>query len=103
VAWYEANSDEHAHAVAGKAPNAFGLYDMLGNVAEWVRDRYYNAYDDSDAEAPVEEPLAPNASAVARGGAWVSDANGVRVSRRLAMEPDQAEPFVGVRCAHDRL
>ena len=54
---------------------------MLGNVYEWVLDRYYNQYDDTAEE--VEEPLAPNASAVARGGAWHSDAKDVRVSNRF--------------------
>jgi formylglycine-generating enzyme required for sulfatase activity len=76
---------------------------MLGNVSEWVRDRYYNAYDDSSHPSVVEEPLAGNASGVARGGSWVSEAPGVRVSRRLEMPPDAEEPHIGFRCALDRL
>jgi formylglycine-generating enzyme required for sulfatase activity len=97
IAWYEDNSGDHLHAVAGKSANAFGLYDMLGNVYEWVLDRYYNKYDDTDTT--VEQPLAANASGVARGGAWTSGANDVRVTNRLALPPDAAEPNVGFRCA----
>jgi formylglycine-generating enzyme required for sulfatase activity len=97
IAWYDDNSGDRVHAVAGKGANAFGLYDMLGNVYEWVLDRYYNKYDDTDTT--VEEPLAANASGVARGGAWTSGANDVRVTNRLALPPDAAEPNVGFRCA----
>jgi formylglycine-generating enzyme required for sulfatase activity len=103
VAWYEGNSEGRPHPVGTKAPNAFGLHDMLGNVAEWVRDRYYNTYDDSGEDVEVEEPLAPNATAVARGGHWASDTRGLRVSRRLEMIPEAADPIFGFRCAHDTL
>jgi formylglycine-generating enzyme required for sulfatase activity len=97
VAWFEGNSDDHSHPVGQKTVNAFGLYDMLGNVYEWVLDRYYNQYDDTtDA---IEEPLAGNASAVARGGAWHSGAKDVRVSNRFAVPPDYADANVGLRCA----
>ena len=101
VAWYAATSGEQMHPVGTKAANAFGLHDMLGNVAEWVRDRYYNRYDDSGDGAAPEEPLAPNATAVARGGSWFSELAGLRVSRRLEMYPDAAEPIIGFRCARD--
>jgi formylglycine-generating enzyme required for sulfatase activity len=103
IAWYADNSGEHPHPVGGKRPNAFGLHDMLGNVSEWVLDRYYNAYDDTRDPLDVEQPLAGNASGVARGGSWVSDENGVRVSRRLEMPPDAEEPHIGFRCAVDQL
>jgi formylglycine-generating enzyme required for sulfatase activity len=103
IAWFSDNSGEGPHAVGGKTPNAFGLHDMLGNVSEWVLDRYYNAYDETSDPINVEEPLAGNATAVARGGSWVSAADGVRVSRRLQMEPDAEEPYMGFRCAVDGL
>ena len=73
------------------------------DAAEWVRDRYYNRYDDSGEETAVEEPLAPNATAVARGGHWASEVRGLRVSRRLEMVPEAADPIFGFRCAHDTL
>jgi formylglycine-generating enzyme required for sulfatase activity len=103
IAWFADNSENGPRPVGQKAPNAFGLHDMLGNVSEWVRDRYYNAYDDTSEPDAVEEPLASNATAVARGGSWVSAATGVRVSRRLQAEPDGQEVHIGVRCAIDRL
>jgi len=97
VAWFENNSGDRSHPVAQKSPNAFGLYDMLGNVYEWVLDRYYDKYDDTDDA--IEEPIAPNASAVARGGAWHSSAKDLRVSNRFAVPTDYADANVGVRCA----
>jgi formylglycine-generating enzyme required for sulfatase activity len=103
IAWFSGNSDDHPHPVATRAPNAFGLYDMLGNMSEWVLDRYYNAYDDTSDPAAPDQPLAGNASGVARGGSWVSESEGVRVSRRLEMPPDAQEPHIGFRCALDRL
>jgi formylglycine-generating enzyme required for sulfatase activity len=101
IAWFETNSDGHPHPVGVKMPNAFGLHDMLGNVSEWVRDRYFNAYDDSSDASDVVEPIAGNASGVARGGSFLSEASGVRASRRLEMLPDAEEPHIGFRCAMD--
>jgi formylglycine-generating enzyme required for sulfatase activity len=76
---------------------------MLGNTSEWVFDRYYNRYDEDDAGAAPEEPLAPNAAAVVRGGSWGSDSGSLRASNRAEMYPDAAEPVIGFRCAVDRM
>ena len=103
TAWFVENSDEAPHPVGTKAPNAFGLHDMLGNVSEWVRDRYYNRYDPANGPGEIEEPRAGNALAVARGGSWLTEASEVRVSRRLAMEPDAQAPHIGFRCVLDEL
>ncbi len=104
IAWYAKNSGNAPHPVGKKQPNAFGLYDMLGNVAEWVFDRYYDKYDlDADATGPgVEEPVAPNSFAVARGGFWQSEATSLRVSRRSPWLRDGADIPVGFRCARNR-
>lgn len=103
IAWYAGNSGDVPHAVAEKQPNAFGLYDMLGNVSEWVLDRYFDKYSlDSVATGPgVEQPLPSNALAVARGGFWQSDASALRVSHRLAQERDGSDIPIGFRCARD--
>ena len=103
IAWYAGNSGDAPHAVGKKKPNAYGLYDVLGNVREWVLDRYFNKYD---VAAPatgdaVEQPLAPNASTVARGGFWESEAAAIRVSHRSALATDSADPSIGWRCASD--
>jgi hypothetical protein len=97
IAWFENNSDDQPHPVGQKDPNAYGLYDMLGNVYEWVLDRYYNKYDDTTDE--IEEPLPPNSSAVTRGGAWHVDAKGLRVSNRVDVPRDYADLDTGFRCA----
>jgi formylglycine-generating enzyme required for sulfatase activity len=105
IAWYADNSNGSPHAVGTKRPNSFGLYDMLGNVSEWVLDRYYNKYDlTSPATGPeIEQPLATNAHAVARGGFWDGDAAAIRVTHRAAYLNDDPEPIVGFRCANDHL
>lgn len=103
IAWYAGNSDGAPHPVGGKKPNAYGLYDMLGNVSEWVLDRYYNKYDLTSPAtgAAIEQPLPSNSSAVARGGFWDGDAATIRVSHRAEYPNDDAEPIVGFRCAND--
>src|SRR6516164_8095963 len=92
IAWYADNSGDAPHAVGTKQPNAFGLHDMLGNVQEWVLDRYYNKYylDSTVTAAGVDQPLASNATAVARGGFWGSDPASLRVSHRFEEEVDFA-------------
>jgi hypothetical protein len=99
VAWFAENSGGARHPVGGKLPNAFGLYDMLGNAGEWVLDRYYEKYYlDSPAAGPnVDQPLASNATAVARGGFWGSDAKSVRVSQRSEQETDAEDDTIGFR------
>ena len=103
IAWYAANSDDAPHAVGKKLPNSFGLYDMLGNVAEWVADRYFDKYsfDSVATGADVEQPLASNATAIARGGFWRSDPDGLRVSRRMPQEKEGGQIPIGFRCASD--
>ena len=69
VAWHEGNSGDRTHAVGQKAPNAWGLHDMLGNVAEWVQD-WYGTYPGGR----VTDPRGPSAGRhdlrVYRGCSW---------------------------------
>jgi formylglycine-generating enzyme required for sulfatase activity len=79
IAWYNANAASAIHVVAQKEPNAFGVYDMLGNVREWVAD-WYGPYDAADAV----DPRGPSAGRfrVGRGGSWYDSAQIARASSR---------------------
>jgi len=58
VAWYAGNSEDETHPVGTKTPNAWGLFDMLGNVREWVADLYAANYYSS---SPTDDPAGPAA------------------------------------------
>jgi formylglycine-generating enzyme required for sulfatase activity len=85
------------HEVGSKRPNAFGLYDMLGDVSEWVNDWYdQNYYQIS----PSQDPTAPASGQdrVQRGGAWGDPPWMVRVSSRGGFNPTTRNNSVGFRC-----
>jgi formylglycine-generating enzyme required for sulfatase activity len=103
IAWFAGNSGGVRHEVATRQPNAYGLYDTLGNASEWVLDRYYKKYSIEDpAIGAVDEPLAGNASALTRGGFWESEAENIRVSRRAEMDSSETGPMAGIRCVAAR-
>ncbi|HMO15433.1 MAG TPA: formylglycine-generating enzyme family protein [Pirellulaceae bacterium] len=91
-AWFADNSDEERQEVGGKLPNAWGLYDMHGNVAEWVLDQY----DESGYENLAKnlgEPLVVNwptkaNQRAARGGSFEMSAAECRSASRLGSEDD---------------
>jgi len=84
-AWYEANTEGKNGAVAKKKPNAWGLYDMLGNVREWVYDFYSPAaYQEIAKQSPAVNPKGPTAGKVhvARGGDYGSSVEELRCAAR---------------------
>lgn len=89
VAWYANNSDGAPHEVGKKKPNAWGLYDMHGNVAEWCIDQYDKDFYSSlksgkPALAPVLIPNEKRYPHVVRGGSWDDDAPLLRSAARRA-------------------
>ncbi|MDH4239948.1 MAG: formylglycine-generating enzyme family protein [Phycisphaerae bacterium] len=86
---YEANSDDETSEVARKKPNSWGLYDMLGNVREWVYD-FYNpeAYKDTAKKSPAINPQGPKSGKVhvARGGDYSSSIEELRCTARAFEE-----------------
>jgi eukaryotic-like serine/threonine-protein kinase len=85
IAWYDANSSDKTHEVGQKEPNGFGLYDMLGNVWEWVEDSYQ--------QNPSWKIL--------KGASFYNLARELRASNRLWSPPDRRHRDMGIRCAGD--
>jgi formylglycine-generating enzyme required for sulfatase activity len=92
IAWYGVNSGDKTHEVMQKQPNAWNLYDMLGNVWEWTAD-WYGAYT-AAAQSPPSGKIR-----VLRGGSWGNGPSFVRVSVRSGNEPENRSNVVGFRCA----
>lgn len=74
MAWYAANSGRQTHPVAHQQPNAWGLYDMHGNVAEWCRDSYVGGYPGGHVIDPWRDEIVSDDGSprVLRGGGWLN-------------------------------
>jgi acetoin utilization deacetylase AcuC-like enzyme/formylglycine-generating enzyme required for sulfatase activity len=103
-AWYADNSGGTTHPVGQKKPNAWGLYDMHGNVAEWCNDRYAEDYYQ---QSPVEAPTGPaeGKERALRGGAWNSSAGSCRSAYRASSpsidDTCLADDAIGFRCVRN--
>ncbi len=88
--------------VGSFAPNGFGLFDMAGNVSEWVADRYSNDYYSS---SPTNNPTGPETgvSRVVRGGSWSHADKNLNVADRELYITEGNTPYLGFRCARARL
>ena len=98
IAWYSSNSGSKTHPVGQKQPNGLGIYDMSGNVWEWVQDWYdENYYKNS----PKDNPKGANGSAyrILRGGSWFSIPLNLRTAKRSRLEPADRISDHGFRLA----
>jgi formylglycine-generating enzyme required for sulfatase activity len=69
-AWFDVNSEGQTHPVGQKKPNPFGLYDMHGNVWEWVEDHWYDDYKGAPTDGSAWLTGGNSALRVLRGGSW---------------------------------
>ena len=106
-AWYKANSGGHTHPVGSKDPNAFGLYDIVGNVWQWMEDCYAESYsgaptDGRANETGVSDPR-PNGTKkcmrVDRGSSWLYPAWLLRSATRERNPSDFRDVIMGFRVA----
>jgi formylglycine-generating enzyme required for sulfatase activity len=98
IAWYKGNSAEQVHEAGQKTSNAWGLFDMVGNVWEWVADSYADYPSGS-----VTDPRGPpgGGDKVQRGGAWDTISGFATVSHRAAAGQFGVGDNTGFRCAAD--
>jgi sulfatase modifying factor 1 len=90
----------YAHQIAPKIPNAFGLYDMHGNVYEWCHDYYEEYYY---KQSPAKDPTGPasGSSRVLRGGSWLSNSRNSRSAFRSRSGADYRNFSNGFRLVRE--
>jgi formylglycine-generating enzyme required for sulfatase activity len=106
-AWYKSNSGGHTHAVGLKAANAFGLYDIVGNVWQWTADCYAGSYsgvptDGRTNETGVSDPRPKGTHQcmrVDRGGSWSFQPWALRSATRERNPVDFRDAYMGFRLA----
>jgi formylglycine-generating enzyme required for sulfatase activity len=93
-AWYNSNSGNETKPVGQKKPNAFGLYDMHGNVWEWCQDWYgsYASGNQTDPQGPTSGSIR-----VIRGGSWINTATDTRAANRGNSNPGLRINYIGFR------
>ncbi len=94
VAWYKGNSGSKTHAVKGKDPNGYGLYDMSGNVYEWCWDWYKNA---TPAGGTNPKGGSSGSNRVFRGGSWGDSASNCARAYRNLGTPGHGDDGLGFR------
>ncbi len=91
-AWYEDNSPRKPNSVGQKLPNAWGLYDVHGNVWEWTQDTH-TVTESGEQPTPNARPT----HRVLKGGAWFGDAQACRVDARIIRPAAMRSGYIGLR------
>ena len=100
VAWFKRNSEKHTHTVAKKKPNGFGLYDMSGNVWEWVADWWSDLKQSSGKNQGISQVPPAASSRVMRGGSCGTSQDDMAISLQgLYSDPGTRSKEIGFRLA----
>ena len=97
VAWYASKTLAYQQPVAQKKGNAFGLYDMSGNVREWVEDCYHANYEYAPIDGGAWEKDCQSSKRILRGGSWREEKQAARATDRLAVRVSSRSPTIGFR------
>ena len=100
-AWYYGNSGAKTQAVGQKLPNAFGLFDMHGNVGEWVEDCWHENYVGAPTDGSAWMTSCLDTRRIFRGGARLYDSVHLRSGSRDKSGPDIQRYYGGLRLARD--
>lgn len=97
--WFESNSEVTTHPVGEKKPNALGLYDMYGNVREWVEDRRHSTYEGAPTDGSAWTNGSERSFRGLRGGSFNDPPDELRSAYRLSLGADYRFIFNGFRIA----
>lgn len=103
-AWFLENSGFETHPVGLKKPNPWGLYDIYGNVGEWVQDEYHISYKGAPTDGRAWENLFASVSTpvrIRRGGGWNGSAGCCRSAERLFAAQDKKLNSLGFRAVRE--
>jgi len=98
IAWYEENSKSNQHPVGKKSPNGYGLFDMFGNVSEWVQDCYHYDYVGTTSSSFPAWTSNCDGDQVSRGGGYWDAPTNLRASSKFMQWAGMSLPGVGFRC-----
>ena len=98
-AWYSQNSGSKTQAVGQRLPNAFGLFDMHGNVWEWTQDCWHDSYVGAPTDGSAWTTVCGGSYRVLRGGAWYGIPAILRSASRIRNDPDIRFYNIGFRLA----
>jgi formylglycine-generating enzyme required for sulfatase activity len=100
-AWYDDNSGDKTHPIGQKQPNSLGLYDMHGNVWEWVQDIWHSNYNGAPTDGSAWES-GDGTFRVFRGGGWSFLAANCRSAIRFFIDPGGRSSYLGFRLLREQ-